>query len=312
MARDIVREIAYVRRRSLQGLRRHTSAAQDLSRRWKDGVYDAILDYVPIKLVTILESFTRSWITEIIDAGEPYITRAAVLARSGFKIDYAMAQALVGAKITFGELVSHGLSVNSLADLDAAFRPLLDDGLFRLVDGIVDRWDTLLSTEPVLPIITNLEEVKRSISDLFEVRHILVHELPFSLVLYPAQATEWIEAVVSFTRAGDEVFSNMLYGNYPLTQQEMNREASERAAAAEEELKQVIASIDPENRDEELQSVQDAWERFRELACVWRSDLGKPSAEPMAPMLYAGEYETITRDRAKQLRLFDDREEGAL
>ena len=59
--------------------------------------------FIPIRLVTILEVFTRDWVTEIIDSGEPYTSRAADIVKGSLKIDFALAQALVGKQLTFGE-----------------------------------------------------------------------------------------------------------------------------------------------------------------------------------------------------------------
>ncbi|MFL5284139.1 MAG: hypothetical protein ACJ8AW_24885 [Rhodopila sp.] len=95
--------------------------------------------FIPIRLVTILEVFTRNWVAEIIDSGEPYTSRAAEIVKGSLKIDFALAQALVGKQVTFGELVAHDIPVNGIGDIERVFSQLLDEPLFAHLDGVVDR-----------------------------------------------------------------------------------------------------------------------------------------------------------------------------
>src|SRR3546814_4806957 len=83
-----------------------------------------------------LPIFTRDWVTELVDAGDPYTGRAAELVKGSLKIDYAMAQALVGKQVSFGELVSHEIPVNDIGDIERAFSVLIDDQLFSCLEGV--------------------------------------------------------------------------------------------------------------------------------------------------------------------------------
>src|SRR3546814_14747354 len=87
-----------------------------------------------------LEVFTRDWVTELVDAGDPYTGRAAELVTGSLKIDYAMAQALVGKQVSFGELVSHEIPVNEIEDIARALQVLIDDQIFSSIEGVTDRW----------------------------------------------------------------------------------------------------------------------------------------------------------------------------
>src|SRR3546814_17608355 len=89
-----------------------------------------------------LPIFTRDWVTELVDAGDPYTGRAAELVKGSLKIDYAMAQALVGKQVSFGELVPHEIPVNDMGDIERAFSVLIDDKLFSFLDGVTDRGGT--------------------------------------------------------------------------------------------------------------------------------------------------------------------------
>src|SRR3546814_4177179 len=102
-----------------------------------------------------LPIFTRDWVTELVDAGDPYTGRAAELVKGSLKIDYAMAQALVGKQVSFGELVSHEIPVNDIGDIERAFSVLIDDQLFSCLEGVTDRWAITEDGRPAPLIFPN-------------------------------------------------------------------------------------------------------------------------------------------------------------
>lgn len=267
---------------------------------------------MPIRLATILEVFTRSWITEIINAGEPYISRAAALVQGELKIDFAIAQALVGKQVTFGELVSHSISVNHLSDIDRAFGVILGRSLCNELEGVVDRWNVEVCGEPSVPIIKDITVVRQRIERIFEARHILVHELPAKADFVNAEVSDLIHAASDFIRATDQACSTILHGNYPLTQTEMNIVAGESAKNANEELVEVIKRIDPDSSDTDFLAAQAAWESYRKFQSEYRSGINRIHRGSIAPLLYSSEFEDITRDRIKKLTLHLEREEGEL
>src|ERR1017187_5627690 len=71
-----------------------------------------VRDFFPIRLVTLLEVFTRRWLERLIDHGAPYLANAAALVQSGSKFDFATAMAIQGKKVSIGQLVAHGVSMN--------------------------------------------------------------------------------------------------------------------------------------------------------------------------------------------------------
>lgn len=300
MARDKLAEIAAVRGRGKSGAWRGKQAIGDFQRRGGGGSsYPAA--FVVIRLVTALEVFTRDWVKELVDAGDPYINRAANLFKGTLKTDFAMAQGLVGKRLTFGDLVAHEIPLNSVADLDRVFTHLLDSSVFERLTGVVDRWDVEVLKKPATPIMADVRQTRRLLHELFELRHIHVHELPDDADIEPEKITQFVDAALGFCEALDQLLSTELHGNYPLTQLEMNSRASEDAQLAEAELQSVIARLDPQNTDEALRSSQEAWECYRARQAEYRSDINSPTRGSIASFLYALEVEKITRARIKEL-----------
>jgi len=225
LARDKLVEIAAVRARH-GGLARWRgeSEIEVLQGEWRGGEGPLQIPplFIPIRLVTILEVFTRNWVAEIIDSGEPYTSRAAEIVKGSLKIDFALAQALVGKQVTFGELVAHDIPVNGIGDIERVFSQLLDEPLFAHLDGVVDRWEMAMGGEPAGPIMSDPHWTRSKLARLFEDRHIIVHELPDDRSFAMDVVADYFRATSAFLDAAGQAFSTLLHGDYPLTQTDMN------------------------------------------------------------------------------------------
>lgn len=314
MARDRLAEIAAVRARGQgRGWSRGLTEIEVLESEWQGGTGPLRIapQFIAIRLVTILEVFTRDWLAMIIDAGEPYISRAAELVRGALKIDFALAQALVGKQVTFGELVSHEVSVNGIGDISDAFSKLLDEPLFTHLEKVVDRWAIKINEKPPAPILSDPQWACSQLAKLFETRHVLVHELPDDRSFGIDNAiVDYVRAASEFVNAADQAFSTLLHGDYPLTQVDINADAHEKATQADDELRAVLAKLDPLGANELLVSGQATWQEYRRLHAEYRSGITEVGHGSMAPMLYSSEIEAITRARIEQLEWYLNREEG--
>lgn len=311
MARDRIAEIAARRARSGRaGWWRGKSELDALASQWQSGSGSSEIpaQFVAIRLVTVLEVFTRDWVAELIDAGEPYTARGGELVKGSLKIDYAMAQALVGKQVTFGELVSHEISVNDIGDIDRALSTLLGGPLFVRLAGVTDRWTMSDGESSGPPILRDPEWARSQIGRLFAARHIIVHELPDDRDLGLEDIADFARATVGFVEAGDQYLDRLIHGDYPVTQQGMTAAAAEKADEADVELRDILAQLDPDGSDEKLSAAQAAWEEYRWKQAEYRS--APYQGGSIAGMLFADELETITRARIERLRWYRDRQEG--
>lgn len=311
MARDKLAEITGIRMRGKGlGYSRGMSEIVALVDGWHGDAFRMSPQFIVIRLVTILEVFTRDWAARIIDAGEPYTSRGADLAKGTLKIDFALAQALVGKQISFGELVSHETQFNSVGDIDRTFSKLIETSLFAYLTGVVDRWAIEIQGRLPEPLMPNPNECRAILARLFEQRHIFVHELPADQSVEGAILDGYISAASQFVHAADQAFNTLLYGDYPLTQTAMNAAAAKDADEADNELAEVLEQLDPNKEQADLQASQTAWENFRDRHAEFRSGITRPGHGSIAPMLYSGEIETLTRARIDQLKWYLNREEG--
>lgn len=309
MARDRLAEISEKRARGQRsGWWRGKSELEVLESEWRRGTGPLQIpaQFVAIRLVTILEVFTRDWVAELIDAGDPYTARGGELVKGSLKIDYAMAQALVGKQLTFGELVSHDIPVNDIGDIERAFSSLIGESFFGKLASVTDRWALRDGEGAPKPILGDPAWARAQIGRLFVDRHIIVHELPDDRSVALEAIGDYARATSLFVEVADQYLQWLLHGDYPATQAEMNEAAARKAEVADAELRVLVGQLDPDNSDGRLAAAQSAWEDYRLKQAQYRAG----GSGSIAPMLFADEMEKLTRERIELLRWYRDREEG--
>lgn len=257
------------------------------------------VEFLPIRLVTTLEVFLRGVIAELINGGQQYFERGERLAK-GAKIDLIFAAHIDRRELTIGDFVAHAVSLNSIEAAVGSLDTLLD-GFAMKLRVAHPRWSEEKGDWPLPPIVEDYDVMMESLSRLFEVRHVLTHELPSSPVFDPAEASELTAAVRVFIEATDWVVVEALHDAVPRTQTSMSINAGDRLRGEEARLTEVlkeVTSLDGIDRDA-LQSLQTAWGK-------WADDQANLVAKQveggsMYPMVWASEKEALTRERIDQL-----------
>lgn len=310
--RDRVAEIQEIK---LRGQREATALYYDLRNlleRWtaRDQGNDDGTDFYPIRAVTLLEVFTRTWIAQLVDHGSPYVDRALALAKNNLKFDYDLVRAVHGKNITLGDLVAHSVPVNSFSQIVGTFEVLTEQPHVNFISQSADRWETEIRGLPPTPIVKDKDAMAASLSRLFEVRHILCHEFPRKKVYEREEISLFLAHAEQFAHATTAAFSELLYGKYPLTNAEMKESAAEVYKNVDRELEHVIAELkaraDETNRHL-LDEAQKSWALFREQQCAFRADLARGGT--LSGLLWLLEATTLTESRLKQLRWYLEKEE---
>lgn len=300
MVRDRIAEIGEIRsRKGKYGSKyRAEQTITSCHRKVFDGDPATDLEYIPIRLVTALEVFIRECVADLVDSGEPYISRIKSLVKI-LRFDFELTKSLIDKKVSFGELISHVISVNSISDIDSIVSELTDSTLTNFLDGVTERWNVEVLGEPPVPIIPDVNAVKATLQRLFEVRHVLVHELPEQPPFQDAEARDFAAASLDFTRAMREKVDMLIFGRYALTQLEMNEEAKVSAETTDKILSSRLQMIDPKGKDSRFQAAQQGWEAFRgnEATFVSRMDMNRVERGSIAPLIYWSSWEKLTRDR---------------
>ncbi len=110
----------------------------------------------------------------------------------------------------------------------------------------MDRWATEVEQKPAEPIIADFENTAACLSRLFDVRHILCHEMPRRLPYSEGDIDGFLEEALRFTKALEEIITFEMFGRTPLTQTEMNVSAHETLKKKESELEGVLMDVKAE------------------------------------------------------------------
>lgn len=258
-----------------------------------------LIEFIPIRLVTILEVFVRGSVSELVNSREDFFDRGDKLVK-GAKIDLAFAAHIDRRELTIGDFVAHAISINSVESVLNVFETLLPDFVVKLRSSH-ERWSEQIDQWPLSPIVNDYNKLLSSLSRLFEVRHILTHELPQAQIFFPSEIASLVSAVRSFILATDWVIVEVLFGHVPETQTAMNIAAGEDLVEEEARLSKVLTETASLNgiEAEALDALQYFWSEWANLqANLVASQVQGGS---MYSMVWAAEKSVLTRERREQL-----------
>jgi hypothetical protein len=296
---------------------RGTRAIGDLQHNWErsEGAATSFIDFIPIRLVTIIENSVREVVATAVDHGQPYISQGLPLIAK-FPVK-AIAETLLPVgerRITLGHLVSHSFSTGRLDEIIGALTTIFGDG-FR----------NELATSPTLysededqdlpPIITDFAATACCLDRLLQIRHILVHELPRERPYVEQEIPQFFLHSTEFITALEWILIGKLYGSVPKSQHRMTMEARESWEEAEAELAALRGGkaedfVDP---NDPLAEREYHWDRFCDLSA--RIEAGYTESDhpgSMAPMIYAAQMAHLTRWRIRDIRRLKSDPEGHL
>ena len=144
---------------------------------------------------------------------------------------------------------------------------------------------------------------------MFNVRHILVHEIPSTWPYAVQDIGDFLNASSEFAAACDEVLAFELWGPVPYTQLEMTIAAHKELEHEETALAETLAkvrlldAVDPLLLDD----AQDAWEKFSRTEAALYSSLARGSSSET--MEYSLAKAKLVRNRRTQLSWWLEREE---
>lgn len=257
------------------------------------------IDFIPIRLVTTIEVFLRGVIAELVDTHETYFERGEKLVK-GAKIDLAFAFHVNRRALSTGDFVAHAVSLNSIESVMKIMDTLLG-GFESKLKASYPRWTEEAATWPLAPIVADYDKMIAAMARLYEIRHILTHELPGKNVLSSAEVPNLVDAAKVFVDATDWVVVEALHGSVPRTQLAMIIDANNDLHQEETALTRAIDDIlELDGVDNQaLSEMQGAWEHFARLQASFVAS--QVEGGTMYPMMLASEKAALLRERISQL-----------
>lgn len=261
------------------------------------------LNYIPVRIVTIIEVFFQEVVKELVDSGEPYGTNIFKSIEVN-KFDATLLKALHGQKITVGELTSHLLSLNRIDEIIGLMDRLTDLNFKDRISKIADRWKVEIRKNDSVPIIDDIEVNIKTLEELIRIRHTVVHELT-DISISAKEAVRYISEAYKFLSATNELVTEILYPNAPLTQTDMNVVAGQDYQTAKWKLRSFVARLAKDlragnadsDRVRNLLKAMGTWETFVSEMASFES--GSVQGGTMQPLVYATSARGLTDNLLK-------------
>ncbi|ADR35425.1 hypothetical protein Sulku_2776 (plasmid) [Sulfuricurvum kujiense DSM 16994] len=227
------------------------------------------LRYFPLSLVALLETSCRMLIAELIDSGEPYISRSKELMDKQ-KIDFEVMKHLYGKKITMGEFIAHSVAINKLESIDRIFTTLLDKKLLQVLPSHINRWSVEVEKKDPQPMIQNSVEMYTCIKEIFEIRHILAHESAMNIELENVKIEQAIVLFGEFLEVLNDYIRDVMYPDQPLTQMDMNMSACDDLTKTLDSIEAIDSEIVRQISDKWIERLEyykrahESWKKYME------------------------------------------------
>ncbi len=263
------------------------------------------LKYIPIALVACFEGFFRATYAEIIDKGEPYSSNLENFNKN-IKLDFSIFNAIQGKKLSIGEFISHALPCNRLNDIDKNMSTLLGLDFFYELENFTSDSIFADSQEISEKFKNNYDDIKRSITRVFELRHIFCHEFGIKIEADKEEIEILFEDSRTFLEHVNEFVWHILCPNSPETQTDMNQNSADYYANLDRKLTEYIDKIknheffDGENFDKSLldKSIS-KWKEYREITAQMYASVVDGGS--MYPMMYTDGLALITQRKLSEL-----------
>ena len=204
-----------------------------------------------------------------------------------------------------GDLISNILGCSSLSEIISALESIYGDSFKVDLTQSRERWlDDDGNYGP--PLIANVGETFKVVSDIFTVRHILVHETGWTKPYDQRQISIFLQHSHQFTEALSWLATYRLYGAVPRHRYYWTEVARERAAASHQELLDQMPDKAPVSECLEDHDPNLVWIRFVALVADARSGLSRSDSEPLSPYIYYKEVERLNRWRLDDIKTYPD------
>jgi len=191
--------------------------------------------HVIVASIATLQTFIRFSISRIVDSGEEYRVRAAERIPEKYSVKDALTL-LDNQTISFGELVAHIASYNSVTDVISWLGAILGLDLKSALANAVSHYMLRRGSKGAPLLVANVDQLLADVENTFRLRHILAHEMASGLSIDSDQCRRLVMAVDRFIAALDSVIWTTVYPTMPLLPEEYNAQVSEARRAARNEL----------------------------------------------------------------------------
>lgn len=162
------------------------------------------LKYSAIGYIACVEGYIRLLISDLINQGDPYLTRIRDLRDIKFTADTVIA--IQKKKVTLGEFVAHLLPLNGFEDINSHLSALIGSDYKTLY---LSKPCSKFNPKPVGDVFP--EHIGR-LSRLFELRHLYAHELATKKKVPVREIEDLVGSAAMFVTMTEELMNEQFFG----------------------------------------------------------------------------------------------------
>jgi hypothetical protein len=276
------------------------------------GSKQELLKYIPVALVGTMESFLRSTIASLINKNnnETYLLRARTLFDSnGIKFDFDTFAHLQKKEYTIGEFLSHQLSFSKYEQIHSTFTTMFGIDFIAALNSYKNPGlHTGLKNPQPEKFESLSEDIIKDVKLLFELRHIVCHEMALKIQFTEQDAFRIYSSVYSFLY---QIYNYVYLIQYPdtfediemLTKKaklEFEKKEAELNDLLEKILKNPVTYLGSHVNIEHFKKSNELWYEYREN---YVKTLNPDFQENYLINYYYEDLSMITDDRITDLKL---------
>jgi hypothetical protein len=262
---------------------------------------DELHRHFPVAAVATLETYFKSVVANVIDHDPEFQERGLkLIADKSIKAHEALSIVQSGVA-TPGQLVAHLLPCSAVAHLEGPLDAILGF-------SIKQRMKTAIQVGALRPpkqnaplVVQDVPALWRSLTQLFEQRHILAHEAALGYQVTATQAKEALDTVDLFMSGIDAVLWSTIWVDRPLTHREMTDRAHEEMASARKMLADLLREVRRHRRLDRRRQVL-----WRQYFLRYMDGYADDAMGSIRWMLYFYQAADMLRERIKHLKPAED------
>ena len=229
-----------------------------------DGEEDELHAYFVVASIAAIETYFRWQIRRLIDSGNERFLNNIRLDDLPIKLSHDLAVALIGKRLTIGELVAHTVGFSNFEQVAGFMTKLLATDFVRLVET------TREPDHPEKPVLEDIAQVVADVKRALELRHIICHEGQITHLIQNSEIKRLSNSCFMFARGCHYAIARFLNPSGPIT-----REDSYKVTAAEERNLQSSLKALEETFAESHLHFKMAQEAFRAMEEAWDAYVGR-------------------------------------
>ncbi|PBQ34027.1 hypothetical protein CNR22_20340 [Sphingobacteriaceae bacterium] len=206
-------------------------------------VHKELIKYVPVNLVGSMESFLRSTCAKLINHDEKYLNNAKDLLKSN--LDWELMRQIQKREFTLGELISHQLSFSNFDQIATNFKTILGTNFIKTLQEF-DPTPYFIKpyfSDKIKSFNSISKHIFSDLNDLFEIRHIVCHEMASTMELDLKKVTRIVTSTRLFNYQVYYFVYPILFPDTFEEEEILAERAKEEFFKAEKDLEEYVAAI---------------------------------------------------------------------